>query len=167
MPISDDLKEVYATAPIDNYYVETISLEHPAFLNGIQYLTNKNGGWTGYTETGSFVAYDYLPFATIPPAAADQAQVTLQVAIDNASQALMQQLEDLSLFPSEPIAVVYRVYLSSDPYVLQNSPPLTLDVAGVTATQDIISFSATLTNLRNRPFPAELYTVVNFPGLQR
>lgn len=167
MAISDQLKRVYASAPTDDFYVETLSLAHPAFEDGIRYLTNHNGGWVGNLETGGAVAYQYLPFIAAPPASADQAAINLQVAIDNADRNLMSELENLSLFPSEPIQVVYRVYLSSDSTTLQNNPPLKLDVSSVRATKDVISFSATMTNLRNRPFPSKLYTTETFPGLER
>ena len=167
MTISAELAAVYATAPIDRYYIETLSLEHPAFENGIRFLTNHNGGWVGDMGDGVIATYQYAPFVAVPPTDADQAAVTLNVAIDNAGKTLMEELENLASIPSQPIKVVYRVYLSSDPQTLQNDPPLTLSVASVTATQDVISFSATLTNLRNMPFPSVLYTTKLFPGLER
>lgn len=167
MPISEDLKKVYSTAPVDDYYVETLSLDHPAFTLGKRYLCNQIGGWTGFLETGGFVGYEYLPFTAVPPSSADQAAINLQVGIDNASRVLMQELESVAEFPSEPIEVVYRVYLASDPNTLQNDPPLKLYVSSVLANTNIISFSASLTNIRNLPFPSELYTTDFFPGLAR
>lgn len=168
MAISEELKRIYASAPIDDYYVETLSLDHPAFGEfGTRYVTSENGGFIAKLETGQNVAFDYLPFIAVPPAATEEASITLQVAIDNASLTLMQELENMSLFPSEPIVVVYRVYLKSDPATLQNDPPLTLSVASVRAAHDVVSFSATLTNLRDRPFPGDLYDVERFPGLER
>ena len=167
MTISTELQAVYATAPVDVYYIETLSLEHPAFENGIRFLTNHNGGWIGDMGDGVVATYEYAPFAAVPPANADQGNVTLQVGIDNAGRELMLELERLSLVPSQPIEVVYRVYLSNAGGVLQNDPPLKLSVSSVTATTDIVAFSATLTNLRNRPFPAVLYTTEQFPGLER
>ena len=167
MPISPELAAVYATAPVDRYYVETLSLEHPAFENGIRFLTNHNGGWIGDMGDGVIATYQYAPFVAVPPSDADQAAISLQVAIDNAGRELMEELENLSQTPSQPITVTYRVYLSSDPQVLQNDPPLVLSVASVTATQDAVTFAATLTNLRNRPFPSMLYTTQLYPGLER
>lgn len=166
MAISEALKRVYASAPNDDHYIETLSLEHPAFEDGVRFITNNNGGWVGDLETGGQIAYDYAPFVTAPPSSADQGNITLSVAIDNASRGLMDQLERMSSVQAEPIKLVYRVYLASST-ALQNDPPLKLEVLSVTATQYAVSFSASMTNLRNKPFPAVLYTVEQFPGLER
>lgn len=167
MAISDELKRVYASAPIDDFYVETLSLEHPTFANGVRYLTNQNGGWVGSLETGGQAAYDYVPFVSLPPASQDQAAITLNIVIDNASRELMYELENMAQTPSQPITVVYRVYLNSSPTTLQNDPPTRLWVANVVADQRTVSFAASTTNLRNTPFPSKLYTTELFTGLKR
>ena len=59
----------------------------------------------------------------------------------------MDELETLALTPTEPIILTYRVYLSDDTTVVQNDPPITLDIQTVTATQNAISFNAGMTNL--------------------
>jgi hypothetical protein len=79
----------------------------------------------------------------------------------------MENLELLAKTPTEPIVIFYRVYLSDDSTVVQNDPPLQLDIMTVTATNHLISFNAGMTNLRTRPFPATLYTTVMYPGLAR
>jgi hypothetical protein len=78
----------------------------------------------------------------------------------------MSNLESLGQTPNIPIQVIYRVFLSDD-LTVQNDPPLTLDILAVKATQKMVSFSAGLTNLRNKPFPAQLYTTELYPGLAR
>lgn len=167
MPISDELRKVYASAPVDNYYIETLSLTHPAFTGGVKYITNNKDGWSGKLEDDTLIAFEYAPFVAVPPNGADQAALTLQVGIDNSSRELMEELENISDTPSEPVIVVYRVYLASDPETLQNDPPLRLDVSSVLATQDVVSFAASMTNIRNMPFPSQLYTTDLYPGLSR
>jgi hypothetical protein len=167
MPISEELKRVYASAPNDDYYIETLSLEHPTFENGVRYLTNQNGGWIGKLETGGRAAYQYVPFVSLPPSAEDQAAITLNIVIDNASRELMYELENMAQTPSQPITVVYRVYLSSGQETLQNDPPIRLWVSNVVADQRSVSFAATTTNLRNTPFPSKLYNTDLFTGLKR
>jgi hypothetical protein len=167
MPISDALKAVYTTAPVARHYVETLSLAHPN-LAQTQFITNQAGGWTGTLEDNVTVqVFAYVPFYVVPPQAAGEGQVSLQVAIDNADKVLMSELEELSTTPTTPIILTYRVYLSDDTTIVQNDPPMVLDIMSVTATQYIITFEAGLTNLRNRPFPSKLYTVDKFPGLAR
>ena len=173
MAISEELKKVYATAPVATYYIETLSLAHPIFPNGIRYITNNNGspeeelaGYVGNLEGGGQAAYEFVPFLVIPPAAEDEAALTLQVAMDNSSRVLMEELETMAQTPSQPIEVVYRVYISGSP-TLQNDPPLKLWVSSVLATQDSVSFSATTTNLRELPHPRQLYNIDLYPGLER
>jgi hypothetical protein len=168
MPISDELKAVYATAPVDRYYVETLELRHPGLPTGARFITNQKDGWTGTLEdTITIETFEYVPFAVIPPKSAEDSALSLQVAIDNASRSLMENLELLAKTPTEPIVIFYRVYLSDDSTVVQNDPPLQLDIMTVTATNHLISFNAGMTNLRTRPFPATLYTTVMYPGLAR
>jgi hypothetical protein len=167
MPLSDELKALYCTAPYGEYYIETLTLEHPLFPGGIRYITNRLQGWGAELETGQNVFFEYLPFAVIPPDKAEQAAVELKVGLDNTSRALMDELENLSTQPTDPISLTYRLYLESDTTTVQNDPPLVLEVVGVTATQTSISFVAGLLNLRSKPFPSQLYSIENFPGLVR
>jgi len=165
--ISDALKAVYTTAPVARQYIETLSLEHPGLVPS-KYITNQRDGWTGTLEDGVTVkVFEFVPFYVVPPQAAGDGAIALQVAIDNADRVLMDSLETLALTPTTPIILTYRVYLSDDSTTVQNDPPMVLDIVSVTATQFIITFEAGLTNLRNRPFPSKLYTVERFPGLSR
>ena len=75
MAISEELKKIYATAPVASYYIETLSLAHPIFPNGIRYLTNHSGspdtelaGYVGNLEGGGQAAFEFVPFVVIPPA---------------------------------------------------------------------------------------------------
>lgn len=167
MPISDELKAVYATAPTEDYYVETLELRHPQFDNGKIYITNQLQGWRGYLENAQYVEFRFLPFAVLPPKSEEGGNYTLQVAIDNADRQLMEQLEKLAKAPTEPIVLLFRVYLASDPATVQNNPPLQLSILSVMATQSTIAFNAGLADLRQRPYPSMLYTVDRYPGLAR
>lgn len=167
MPISEDLKRIYATAPTAEHYIETLELRHPNFLDGPKFLTNQLAGLVATLEDDvTMVAYQYLPFAVIPPRSEEEGNITLQVAIDNSDKQLMEELERLASAPTDPIEVYYRVYISGNTQ-LQNNPPLKLDIMGITATKSTLTFSAGLANLRTRPFPTSLYTTTLFPGLYR
>ena len=168
MPISNELAAVYGSAQTYRHYVECLSLHHSGFNFGVHHITNQVGGWTGDLETGETgVEFNFVPFVAIPPKEEEQAALNLQVAIDNVARVLMDELENVASRPDIPIVIYYRVYLSDDPTTVQNSPPLKLDVAAVTATQDAITFTASQANLRRLPFPKQLYTTELFPGLAR
>jgi hypothetical protein len=171
MAISAELAAVYATAPVDRYYIECLSLVHPIFIEagnnqGEFHMTNQRDSFVGELEDGRFVTFTPVPFTAIPPNAEEQSDLQLQVAINNVSRDLMDNLEKLAQTPNVPIEIYYRVFLSDD-LTVQNDPPLRLDILAVKATQKMISFSAGLTNLRNKPFPALLYTTELYPGLAR
>ncbi len=166
MPISEELKRIYASAPTDDYYVETMELKHPGFSTGSRFITNLREGFTGKLEDDTVVFFQSAPFTVIQPKSGDQVAVSLNVVIDNADPILMQDLEALSRQPTVPVEIWYRVYLFSDPDTVQNTP-LKLDILGVSATNGYVSFTAGLTNLRKMPFPPKLYNLDGFPGLKR
>jgi len=167
MPISDRLKTIYASAAPGDYYIETLELRHSQFRHGSRFITNQLSGWPAIIETGQQVYFEFLPFAVVPPQAGEEGNLNLKVAIDNASKELMEQLELLATKPAEAIKVYYRVYLASDSATVQNDPPLKLDVLAVTATPQVVTFTAGLDNLRAIPFPKMLYTTELYPGLDR
>jgi hypothetical protein len=168
MPITPELAAVYGSAPTYKHYVETMSLHHNGFDGGVRYITNQVGGWVGLLEDGTTqVTYQYVPFAAVPPKEEEQSALSLQVAIDNSSRELVDELERAAGRPELPIIVYYRVYLSDDANTVQNDPPLRLDVAAVRVTQDAVAFTASLANLRRKPFPKMLYTTDLYPGLAR
>lgn len=167
MPISDELKRVYASAPDDLYYYETLTLEHSGLTGGVYYLTNVAGGFSGQLEDATPVTYTYFPFTAIPPSSEEENNLNLQVGLDNAARELMDELESMANNPIEPIIVTYRVYLSNDLNTVQNDPPLKLEVLSVRAQQLTVSFNAGLSNLRRRKFPATIYDLDRFPGLTR
>ncbi len=166
--ISDALKRVYASAPVDDHYIECITISHPNLAFTEQDLTNEFGGVTATLEDGSTQkTFSYFPFSIIPPRAAEESALSLQVVMDNVGRALIDELEAAALDPTEPLHFTYRVYLASDLTAPANDPPLNLDITSVTVTNTVVSFTAGTTNLRSRPFPSELYTVEAFPGLSR
>lgn len=167
MPISNALKRVYSSAPTDEYYIETLQISHPNFIDGDRYICNERDGFSGQDENGNPVTYTASAFAIIPPKGRDGAEINLQVTLDNTTRATMDDLENLSRRPTEPIQVIYRVYISSDPNTVQNDPPLKLDVLSVVATVRYISFVAGLPNYRFKPYPKLLYDLERFPGLIR
>ena len=164
MAISPELRRIYASAPNDDYYIETLQLNHPGFADdvGSSFITNQLGG----VDAGVGF-YNYVPFTIIPPKAGESGTINMQVVIDNVSKELMSRLEAISGSPTTPIQIVYRIYLSSNTAEPANDPPLTLEVTSVVATENAVSFTAGMTNLRARPFPSVLYDKRLFPGLDR
>lgn len=174
MPISDELKQVYSSAPVDVHHIETLELQHPIFqsknsigkTNSV-YLVNQIGGLNATTEDGAVVDFEPASFAVIPPNSQESNAIQLQVALDNTSRRLVDSLEQLNRSPNIPIVCLYRVYLSDDFSGPQNDPPLKLYVLSVTASDSVVTFNAGLANIRKIPFPSVVYNVRQFQGLKR
>ena len=174
MPISDDLKRVYSSAPTDKHYIETLELQHPIFREATTinpssslYLVNQVTPWDAALESGQTVTFTPAPFVVIPPNSQESSAIQLQCALDNSDRSVMDNLEHLANFPNIPIVVYYRVYLSDDATGPAKDPPLKLYVLTVTATDSTITFNAGLSNLRLKPFPSRTYNIQEFAGLAR
>ena len=174
MPISEELKQVYSSAPVDVWRIETLELQHPIFQSNNSigktnsvYLVNQVGGLTAGTEDGATVEFEPAPFAVIPPNSQESNAIQLQVALDNTSRRISSSLNQLNRSPNIPIVCLYRVYLNNDLTEPQNSPPLKLYILSVTETDTAITFNAGLANIRKIPFPRVLYTTEQFAGLKR
>ena len=68
--------------------------------------------------------------------------------------------------PQEPIKCTYRVYLDTPSTIPQNTP-LALSLTGIQITRDTVSATATRADVLNKAFPANFYTVTQYPGLRR
>lgn len=165
MTISNALKRIYATAPDDAYYIETLQLSHPGFPGGVRYITNERDGWQGRDEQSVMQTFEFVPFSAIPPRSEEENNSTLQVAIDNASRALADNLEAIAGLPTAPVLLTYRIYIDPDQDTIHYT--LNLDILAVVETQQLVTFSASLDNLRAKPFPAFLYLTSMYPGLAR
>ena len=167
MPISNALKNLYSSAPNDIYEIETLQISHPQFVQGPRYICNQRDGFSAQDENSNPVFYEASAFSVLKPKGQIGGKIELQVTLDNTTRETMEDLERLSKSPTEPIEVIYRVYLSNDPNTVQNLPPLKLDILGVVATVRYISFVAGLPNFRFNPFPKYRYELEKFPGLVR
>lgn len=170
MTISQDLRRVYASAPFDRRYVETLELTHPLFPRAY-FLTNDAQAWQFLIRAGDtpFQAQDFMPvpFKVVQPASDGKGQQDLQLVIDNVGREAMDAIEAAAANPTINISVTFRVYLDIPLSAPQIDPPILLALQSVVITLDAISGTATRADVLNRPFPTELYRVDLFPGLNR
>lgn len=166
MPISAALKRIYASAPTDQRYIETLSFAHSQFTK-THYLCNDLDEWTFLLESGAPQAFQRLPFQILLPNNDRNGSQDLQIAISNVTRDLMYELELANEVPTEPIVVTYRVYLNQLNTEPQNTPVLEMTVTEVNAKADVISAVAKRANILNKPFPSVVYRIDTFPGLDR
>ena len=166
MTISQALKEVYASAPATQRYVETLAFSHSLFPQTF-YMTNDNQPWSYLLETGQLVNFVVMPFKIVLPSLDGKGNQDMRLTIANIGRELIDPLEAAIAKPSEPVRCVYRVYLDQASSPPQNNPPLTLIITGVQVNRDAVSATATRTDVLSRAFPYNFYKTSEFPGLRR
>lgn len=166
MPITAALKEIYASAPVTQRYVETLAFSHSLFA-ATYYVTNDNRAWPFLIETGQLVTFLPMPFRIVLPTLDSKGQQDMALTLANIGRDLVDPLEAAIAKPSEPVRCVYRVYLDTPSTSPQNSPPLSLIITGVNVTAEAVSATATRTDVLNRAFPFNFYSYATFPGLRR
>lgn len=182
MAISKELKEIYATAPNDAFYVEALSLFHSTINAGdVIHITNRPIEFTaeflhanGSKQTSKFYP---VPFVIKLPKQDDTGSADMTISISNTANTvsgtskmtIMERLELIATKPMEPLRVAYRVYISKGGVVNtteQMDPPLFLDVTEFQLNGEMISMKGSKANLFNRAFPARVYDAIEFPGLR-
>jgi hypothetical protein len=166
MAISQALKEIYASAPTTQRFVETLAFSHSLFAS-TYYVTNDNRPWDFLLETGQLVTFQAMPFQIVLPTVDGKGNQDLELTLANIGRDLVDPLEAAIAKPSEPVRCVYRVYLDTPSTVPQNTPPLQLTITGVSVTAEAVSATATRSDFLNRAFPYNFYTYAQFPGLRR
>jgi hypothetical protein len=166
MPISEELKRIYASNPDGERYIETLQFSHVAFSRNY-FLTNDNVQWEFLLEDLSNQVFQCIPFQLRLPVKDDSGRQDLQIAITNIGQELIEELNAASLAPRRPIECTYRVYLNRPLTEPQNNPPLKLTILQVDLTIETLTAVATRADVLNRPFPRNVYRPDSFPGLDR
>lgn len=166
MAISAALKEIYASAPATQRFIETLAFTHSLFAQPY-YVAADNVSWDFLLETGQLVTFLPMPFRIVLPALDGQGQQDMALTIANIGRDLIDPLEAAIAKPSEPIRCVYRVYLDTPSSSPQNTPPLSLIITNVQVTREAVSATATRIDVLNRAFPYTMYKFDSFPGLRR
>ena len=166
MSISRDLKRVYASAPSDRRYVDTLEMWHPMFPQRF-FITNDVQIWQFLLEDGALVPFIPVPFALTWPTQDGKGQQDLQIQLDNIGREAMEAIEAASQMPTVNISVTLRVYLDIANSPPQNNPPLVLTMNSLTIDASAIVGTGTRADTLNHSFPTELYRVDLFPGLNR
>jgi hypothetical protein len=170
MAITEELKRIYASAPIASAYVETVELTHSQFpVAGNKYYLNNSYHDKMYLLDPADVTqvlFQAIPFVVSLPAIDSGGQQDLQIAISNVGKVLMDAIEASNAAPEESIKCIYRVYLDQANDAPQ-SDPIELAITDINVSMDAITAMATRADTLNRIFPSELYRTDLFPGLDR
>lgn len=168
MTTTNELKRVYASAPSDRRYIETMELSHPLFPYTFN-LTNDPVPWFFKRSAGDVgvTQFQPVPFRLVFPTVDGKGQQDLQILLDNVGRIAMESIEAAAALPTVNIDVVVRIYLDVPGSEPQNDPPWRLTLQSIVIDAQSITGTATRADVLNRPFPTDLYRVDLFPGLNR
>lgn len=175
MAISPELRRLYASAPYNSVFKQTLQLYHPAFTQQY-YLTNYPEAVTGVSlgtlppdvpADPTFTEFMPWPFKAVEPDNDARGQQDLRLALANVDPTIMDELQRAATSGStRPIDCLYRVYIDDDPDP-NPDPPLYLFLSAIEANYTQISATATRADVVNAEFPRVFYTISGFPALQR
>jgi hypothetical protein len=165
MAVSLALQRIYASAPADAQIWETLELRHPLFAK-VHYVTNTALAFPATLETGEAVTFETLPFAARQPGSNAGGQQDLALVIDNVDREIIEELERASADPQTRVSVIYRAFASDD-LSAPGSDPIALSITEISAGLTTVEATAGRTDVLNKKFPAVLYDIHQFPGLDR
>lgn len=166
MPISDELKKIYANTNTAQRYVECVSLTHPNFGQEF-HLTNDFRSWTFLDVANKPITFSPLPFTVSLPSQDGLGLNELDFSFANAGGLMMAALENARVNSQVPISVIYHVYRDIPNDVPQINPPYSMEITEVAVSETSLNARATRFNVLGRIFPRIKYSVVDFPGLKR
>lgn len=166
MPISDELKAIYANTDTANRFIECVSLSHSQF-GRVFHLTNDFKAWEFDDGAGNILQFNPLPFQVVLPGRDSAGSNDMEFSFSNAGKLMMEALELSRANTREPIKIIYRVYRDIWQDTPQINPPYEMEITDVNVTLEAVNVTATRFNVLGRLFPRLLYSVNEFPGLKR
>ncbi|SEO64485.1 DUF1833 family protein [Nitrosovibrio sp. Nv6] len=175
--LSDAWKEAAASAPAGEVMLHTLEFRHPNFIDEVGQPSSirvvlghvdleAKLESTAPINPGEFVTFIAFGFEMTLPETRIASSPELIIAIDNVS---VEIEENLALATASPykVEVTYRAYLSTDLTGPQNIPPLTMTLAGASATDQRVEARATFGDPSNLKFPDKTYNTTDYAGLGR
>lgn len=164
--LTEALKEAFTLCPSSLVYLATLEINHPDAVAPI-YIVQDRKDWDLTLEgTGGVKTFEACTFRFSLPASGDNGIQELTIAIDNVDRRISDFINAVKESP-EPVSVIYRPYLSTDPTTPQMNPPLVLNLRDIQITAVQITGRASFADIINKPFPhpSEIYTRERFPSL--
>ncbi|AKJ71382.1 hypothetical protein RU58_00057 [Achromobacter phage phiAxp-1] len=166
---SEAIKEAYVMAPADELVYHTLEIRHPTFRDGNNRQTairvvqgnddvmlRVEAGSTG-PNPGEVVQWLGCNFSITLPKSSREDAPELNIRLPNVDREMVGYIERANA-TLDPIIVVYRPYLESNPDEPQMNPPIEMKLAKVKADVFNVTGRATFDDFRNRPFPFNKYT---------
>lgn len=159
---SEVLKRLYASSGIE-VILDTIELSCPAWAESI-YLVQGYRNETLTLENSLVVEFIAAPIGISLPKRANDAQQTINFAIDNVVGEAQRRLDD-AFAAAAQITLVFRRYVSTD----RSGPsenPFRATVLSGQITEATVQLEAGFFDLLDYAWPRDLYTAKFAPGIK-
>lgn len=160
--ISDDLKRIYVSAPVNVTAYEALHLSHPAWPEAIALITNSIEPRT-FNLKGVPVEFQPATFSIRLPKRDDLGLVDFEVVIPLTAK--VAKLIALAEIAATPISAALTVYI--DGQADEQITPIELQMDQVAMSNEYASGRAQRIDLLNRAFPRRIVRSDVFPGLWR
>jgi len=162
MALSADLQQ-RLTTEIDQDWWEGIVLTHP-YMTTIC-LCSDSEDRQGYVD-GVLRTFTAAPIVVPDPDRNAEGRTDVQIQICAVGGEAQSFVAQAAADRSQSITLRYGRWLRDDP--TQKVDPLpSVSVTDVLLGDELVLLSASATDVLNRPFPSQLYTIGRFPGLDR
>ena len=172
--ISEALKEVGALNHRDIPILETVSVYHPS--GGSVNIVNDREdlfAWAG-SAGGEKIIFEAGSFSLSLPQSNSEGVSFVNIAFPNIDGKASKFLKSVPVESTAPITLVYRIYVGENDLgynpdthfqglpVVQNDPPLTVEILSVQITPFQVNARATYRSLINAKYPNKLYTIQDY-----
>lgn len=168
--LSQAWKEAAASAPAGEVMLHTLEFRHVNFTQPIRVVQAHADISARLEATAPLNALEYVGFIALGfdiglPETRIGAGAELSIAIDNVSKEIESNLALAAMSPYQ-VDVTYRCYLASDLTTPANLPPTTMQIKSATAGKRVDA-RAGFSDPANLKFPTRIYSVTEFPGMNR
>ena len=168
------IQEEYASPHAGTVLLDTLELQHPAFVNASGFLEyprvviDEDDWWLkleadAVDYPNQLVLFQACAFEWTPPSHEEGALGEAKVAVDNVSRILRPYLDKATAEPA-PIKCIYRQYRASDPNTVV-ARYRGLELHSVTMTGSRVEGTLKFRDLTSRAFPRKYFTIQDFPAL--
>jgi hypothetical protein len=164
MTLTPEMMRVYASAPTDVQVYFTVEFAHPRFSAPARLVHGRYEPLLVQLEDGSSATFLPVPFEISLPGASAEGHQDLQISICNVGYELIRELDAAIEDPWTPVAVFFRIYLSTSTTPHQ---VLELKLLDVSATTETVTGVASRYDIVNRSFPTRKFRAADWPGLVR
>lgn len=159
-------QRVLASAPNAQMPLWGLTLAHSQFSQ-THWIINRPTAMTLTLEDSTAQPYQPAYFEMVLPKMDGKGQQDIQLTLQNVDRVIVDELEAANALPSERIQVTLRLFLESDPGAGPQNEPLVLSLSNVQASSQTVTGTAGRSDILNRMFPAEVYRITRWPGLDR